>query len=118
MESLYPPTWVVHRPPVQHLAILQGAPVDEWHTEPDITQDQLFHQLTTLVKGTSQACSYRSQESYFRHSQLFKETMQSYENEQGFLYHDRPVHLDSDIAGLIMATVAHLQWELREAKDA
>ncbi len=60
-----------------------------------------------MAKGTSQACSYRSQESYFRHSQLLKETMYNYE----------AFHLDSDIARLIIATVAHLQQELQETKD-
>ncbi len=44
--------------------------------------------------------------------------MQSYENEQGLHYCDKPVHLDSEIAGSITATVTQLQRELREAKDA
>ncbi len=47
----------------QHLATLEGAPVDEWRAEPNITVDELFRQLTTLAEGTSQACSYHSQES-------------------------------------------------------
>ncbi len=104
VEPLRPPTWVVYPPPCQNLATLKGVPVDEWRAEPDITADQLLRQLTTLAEGTSQACSYQSQESYFRNSQLFKEAMQRYENEQGLQYHDKPVHLDSEIAGLMIAT--------------
>ncbi len=38
--------------------------------------------------------------------------MQSYESEQGLQYHNKPVHLDSDITGSIMATIAQLQLEL------
>ncbi len=72
VEPLRPPMWVFHRPPGQHLATLEGAPVDEWCAVPDITPDRLFQQLTMLVKGTSQACSYQSHKWYFRHSQLFK----------------------------------------------
>ncbi len=116
MEPLRPPTWVVHPPPGQHLATLTGAPFGEWCTEPNITSEQLFRQLTKFAKGTSQACSYQSQESYFKHSQLFKETAQSYENHQELI--NKPVHLDSEIAGSIIATVTQLQRELREAKHA
>ena len=112
MEPLRPPTWVVHPSPGQHLATLTGAPFGEWCTEPNIISEQLFRQLTKFAKGTSQACSYQSQESYFKHSQLFKETVQSYENHQGLQYRDKPVHLDSEIAGLIIATVTQLQREL------
>ncbi len=61
--------------------MLAGAPVGEWRAEPNITLEQLFRQPTKLAKGTSQACSYQSQESYFRHSQQFIETTQSYEDE-------------------------------------
>ncbi len=43
--------------------------------------------------------------------------MHSYEAEQGLQYHERPVHLDSAIAGSITAMVAHLQREVQEAKD-
>ncbi len=79
VEPLPPPTWVVYKPPGQHLATMEGALVDEWYAEPDVTLDQLLRQLTRLAKGTSQACSYQSQESYFRHRQRFKETMRDYE---------------------------------------
>ncbi len=58
--------------------------------------EQLLRQLTVLVKGTSHACSYHSQESYFRNSQLFKEAMHGYENEQGLQYSEQPIHLDSE----------------------
>ncbi len=44
--------------------------------------------------------------------------MQSYENEKGLQYRDKPVHLDSEIAESIMVTVAQLQRGLLEAKDA
>ncbi len=72
VEPLRPPMWVVHPPPGQHHARLTGAPVDEWCAEPNITSEWLFRQMTKLPKGTTQACSYQSQESYFRHSQQFK----------------------------------------------
>ncbi len=117
VEYLLPPTWVVQPPPGQHLARLEVSPVGEWCAEPNITSQWMFRQLTELAKGTSQASSYRRQESYFRHSQLFKETMHSYENEQGLQYREKPVHWDSEIAGSIIATVTQLQRELREAKD-
>ncbi len=113
VEPLLPPTWVVQPPAGQHLATLEGSPVGEWCTDSNITSNQLFRQLTELVRRTSQACSYRSQESYFRHSQQFKETMHSYEAEQGLQYCERPVHLGSGIAGSIIVTVAQLQWELQ-----
>ncbi len=60
-----PPTWVVHPPPGQHLATLEGVSVDEWQAELDITPDELLRQLTVVARGTSQACSYHSQELYF-----------------------------------------------------
>ncbi len=44
--------------------------------------------------------------------------MQGYEDEQGLQYHEKPVHLDSAIAGSIIATVTQLQGQQREAKDA
>ncbi len=115
VDPLNPPTWVVRRPPGQHLATLEGAPIAKWRAEPNITADELL--LTTLAEGTSQACSYRSQESYFRTIQLVKEAIQRYEDAQGLQYRENPVHLDSEIAGLIPVIVTHLQWELREAKD-
>ncbi len=52
--------------------------------------DELLRQLTTLAEGTSQACSYRSQESYLRNIQLVKEAMQGYENEQRLQYREKP----------------------------
>ncbi len=39
VDPLNPPTWVVRYPPGQHLATLEGAPVDEWRPEPNITVD-------------------------------------------------------------------------------
>ncbi len=62
---------------------MEGVSTDEWCAEPNVMPDQLLRQLTQLAKGTSQACSYQSQESYFRHSQLLKETICNYEAEQG-----------------------------------
>ncbi len=35
VEPLRPTTWVVHPPPDQHLATLEGVSVDEWPAEPD-----------------------------------------------------------------------------------
>ncbi len=100
-DPLNPPTWVVCYPPGQHLATLEGAPVDEWRAEPEITADELLRRLTTLAEGTSQACSYRSQESYFRNIQVIKATIWRYEEEQGLQYREKPVHLDSAIMGPI-----------------
>ncbi len=37
VDPLNPSTWEVRRPPGQHLATLEGAPVAEWRTEVDIT---------------------------------------------------------------------------------
>ncbi len=65
VDPLRPPEWVVRRPPGQHLATLEGVPEGEWRAEPDITPDELFRWLTQMAQGTSQACSYRSQELYF-----------------------------------------------------
>ena len=65
VEPLRPPTWVIRPPPGRHLATLEGIPVDEWPAEPDITPEELLRQLTAVARGTSQACSYRSQELYF-----------------------------------------------------
>ncbi len=66
VDPLNPPTWVIRRPTGQHLATLESASVDEWQAVPDITADELLRQLTMLAEGTSQACSYRSQELYFQ----------------------------------------------------
>ncbi len=40
-----------------------------------VTADDLLWQLAQLVKGTSHAFSYPSQEYYFSHSQRFKEAI-------------------------------------------
>ncbi len=71
-----------------------------------------------VARGTSQPCSYRSQELYFQMIQVVKETIRKYEEEQGLQYHDNPVHLDCDLVGPILATFAHHQRELRAARDA
>ncbi len=117
VEPLRPPTWVVYPPPGQHLATLEGVSVDEWHAEPNITPDELLRQLTMMARGTSQACSYRSQELYFQIIQVVKETIRKYEEEQGLQYHENPVHLDRDLVGPILATFAHHQRELRATRD-
>ncbi len=118
MDPLKLPTWVVHPPSGQHLATLEGVPVDEWQAEPNITPDELLWRLTMVARGTSQACSYRSQELYFRTIQVVKGTIQRHKDEQGLQYHEKPVHLDHAIVGLILATFIHHQRELRAAKDA
>ncbi len=117
VEPLKPPTWVVYPPPGQHLARLEGVSVDEWPAEPDITPDELLRRLTVMARGTSQACSYRSQESYFQNIQVVKETIQRYEEAQGLQYHERPVHLDRDLVGPIVATFAHHRRELHAARE-
>ncbi len=118
VDPLRPPTWVVHPPPGRHLATLEGVSEDEWRAEPDITPDELFRRLTQLVRGTSQACSYRSQELYFRMMQVFKETIQDYDDEQGVQYGENAVHLDRDIVGTLLAAFVHLQRELQIARDS
>ncbi len=114
VNPLHPLEWSVRKPPGMHLSTMEGASVDKWHAEPNVTADQLLRQLTQLA---NQAFSYQSQKSYFRHSQRFKETMRDYEAKQGLQYHDRPVHVDSKTAGSIIAAIAHLQWELQETRD-
>ncbi len=91
--------------------------VSEWSVEPDITPDELLRQLTRMARGTSQACSYRSQELYFQKSQKVKEAMRDYEDGQGLLYQEAPVHLDRDLVGPLLATFVHLQRELRMARE-
>ncbi len=118
VDLLKPPTWVVHRPPGQHLATLEGAPVDKWRAEPEIIANELLRQLTTLAEGTSQAYSYRTQESYFQNIQVIKETIQRYEDEQGLQYRKKPVHLDSSFVERIIVTFVHLKRELCTAEDA
>ncbi len=49
VDPLRPPTWVVHPAPGQHLAMLEGVPVDEWQADPDITPDELLRRLTMVV---------------------------------------------------------------------
>ncbi len=118
VEPLRPPTWVIHPPPGQHLATLEGIPVDEWPAEPDITPQELLRRLTAVVRGTSQACSYRSQELYFQVIQVVKETIKKYEEEQGLQYHENRVHLDHDLVGPIIATFAHHQRELHTVRES
>ncbi len=113
VEPLNPPTWVVYPPPGHHLATLQGVSVDEWLAEPDITLDELLRWLITMVQGTSQACSYRSQELYFQIIQVVKETIRRYEEGQGLQYRENPVHLDRALVGLILATFDYHQKELQ-----
>ncbi len=113
-----PPEWVVRRPPGQHLDTLEGVPEGEWRAEPDIMQEELFRWLTQIARGTSQACSYRSQELYFQMAQALKETMQGYEDEQGVQYGENAVHMDRDLVGSVLATCVHLQRELQVAKDS
>ncbi len=49
VEPLRPPTWIIRPPPGQHLATLEGVPVDEWPAEPDITPDELLRWLTVMA---------------------------------------------------------------------
>ncbi len=118
VEPLRPPTWVIHPPPGQHLAMLEGVPADEWPAEPGITPEELLRRLTTVARGTSQACSYRSQELYFQVIQVVKETIKKYEEEQGIQYHENRVHLDRALVGPIIATFAHHQRELRTVRES
>ncbi len=112
VEPLRPPTWVIRPPPGKHLATLEGIPVDKWPAEPDITLEELLRRLTVMARCTSQACSYRSQELYFRIIQVAKETIKNYEEEQGLQYQENHVHLDRDLVGPLIATFPHLQREL------
>ena len=118
VEPLRPPTWVVRPPPGQHLATLEVIPVDKWSSEPDITPEELLRWLTEVVRGTSQACSYRSQELYFRVIQVAKETIKNYEEEQGLQYQENHVHLDRDLVGPLIATFAHLQRKLQVVRQS
>ncbi len=117
VDHLRPPTWVVCSPPGQHLATLKGVAEDEWQAEPDITPEELLRRLTVMARGTSQACSHRSQELYFRVVQVLKETIKDYEDQQGVQYGENAVHLDRDLVGLLIATFVHLQRELQVARD-
>ncbi len=118
VEPLRPPTWVIRPPPGQHLAMLEGILVDKWPAEPDITPEELLRRLTAVARGTSQACSYRGQELYFRTIQVAKETIKNYEEEQGLQYGENAVHLHRDLVGLIIATFAHHQSELRTVRES
>ncbi len=60
VDPLPPPERSVSVLPGQHLSTLEGASVDQWRPEPDITPDNLLRQLTRLTQGTSQACRYYS----------------------------------------------------------
>ncbi len=71
-----------------------------------------------MARGTSQACSYRSQELYFRMVQALKEAVKDYEDEQGVQYGENAVHLDRDLVGPVLATFAHLQREHRVTGDS
>ncbi len=51
-------------------------------------------------------------------AQAWKETMKGYEDEQGVQYSENAVHVDRDLVGSVMATIAHLQRELRVAGDS
>ncbi len=117
VEPLRPPPWVIRPPPGQHLATLEGIPVDEWPAEPDITPEELLRRLTAVARGTSQACSYRSQDLYFQTIQVAKETIKNYEEEQGLQHQENHVHLDRDLVGPLIATFAHHQRELRVVRE-
>ncbi len=71
-----------------------------------------------MARGTSQACSYRSQELYFRVIQVAKETIKNYEEEQGLQYQENHVHLDRALVGPLIATFAHLQRELQVVRES
>ncbi len=71
-----------------------------------------------MARGTSQACSHRSQELYFRVIQVVKETIKNYEDEQGVQYGEKAVHLGRALVGPLIATFAHLQRELRVVRDS
>ncbi len=118
VDPLRPPTWVIHPPPGQHLATLEGVPEDEWLAEPDITPEKLLSRLTVVARGTSQACSHRSQELYFRVIQVVKEAIKNYEDEQGLQYGENAVHLDHALMGPLIATFAHLQRELQVVRES
>ncbi len=49
---------------------------------------------------------------------MVKETIRRYEDAQGLQYHEKPVHLDRAIVGLILATFVHHQRKLCAAEDA
>ncbi len=70
-----------------------------------------------MARGTSQACSYRSQELYFQEFQKVKETLRNYEDGQILQYREGPVYLDHDLVGPILATFVHYQRELSTARE-
>ncbi len=118
VDPLRPPTWTVRPPPGQHLATLEGVPEDEWRAEPNITPEELLRRLTKVAPGTSQACSHRSQELYFRVMQVVKGAIKDYKDEQGLQYGENAVHLDRDLVGPLIATFVHLQRELQVVRDS
>ncbi len=70
-----------------------------------------------MARGTSQACSYHSQELYFQEFKKVKATLRKYEDGQGLQYHEKPVHLDRDLVGPILSTFVHHQRELSAARE-
>ncbi len=117
VDPLLPPEWSVSVPPGRHFSTLEGAPVEQWRSQPEVTPNELLRQLIRLTQGTHQGCSCQSQESYFIHSQRIKEAIHDYEAEQGHQYRKWvPVHLHGELAGTNLATVVHLQQSLRVAQ--
>ena len=70
-----------------------------------------------MARGTSQACSHRSQELYFRVIQVVKEAIKNYKDEQGLQYGENAVHLDRGLVGPLIATFARLQRELQVVRE-
>ncbi len=71
-----------------------------------------------MARGSSQACSHRSQELYFRMIQVVKETIKNYEDEQGLQYGKNAINLDRDLVGPLITTFVHLQRELQVARES
>ena len=86
MAPLLPPEWTVSAPPGRHLSMVEGALVDQWRPQHEVTPDELLRQLTRLAHGTHQGCSYQSHKYYFRHSQRIKEVIRDYQADQGHQY--------------------------------
>ncbi len=68
VDPLMPPEWSVSKPPGQHHSVVEDALADRWRAQPEIMLDQLLQQLDHFARGMRQACSYHSQESYFRYN--------------------------------------------------
>ncbi len=64
VEPLKPPTWVVRPPPGQHLATLDGVPVDEWSAEPAITPEELPRWREAPVKPAATVARSCTSESF------------------------------------------------------